>query len=159
MCGNLGNSRVPCRCSSTQIQKYRSKISGPLLDRIDIHLDVPAVNYSEMHNPAPAEKSEQIKERVIRARSIQLNRFSDDDGSICNAQMSHRQTRKYCALNKEENDLLRQAMTQLNLSARAYDKILKISRTIADLAGSEQIQTEHIAEGIQYRSLDRSFFG
>lgn len=159
MCGNLGNPRIACRCSTVQIQKYRSKISGPLLDRIDIHLDVPAVNYSEMYNPAPAEKSEQIKERVLKARSIQLNRFSEDAESICNAQMSHRQTRKYCALNKEENDLLKQAMTQLNLSARAYDKILKISRTIADLAGSEQIQTEHIAEAIQYRSLDRSFFG
>lgn len=159
MCGNLGHPRAACRCNSAQIQKYRARISGPLLDRIDIHLDVPAVHHAELHNSVPSEISAKIRERVIRARDVQSGRFSGEEGSACNAQMNHRQTRQYCLLKKEANDLLRHAMTELNLSARAYDKILKISRTIADLAGLEQIQTEHIAEAIQYRSLDRNFFG
>ncbi|MBP9855297.1 MAG: YifB family Mg chelatase-like AAA ATPase [Candidatus Omnitrophica bacterium] len=159
MCGHLGNPRVACRCSSAQIQKYRSRISGPLLDRIDIHLDVPSVNYTEMNTPTPSETSEQIKERVIKARAIQSNRFSEEESSMCNAQMSHRQIREFCILGKEENELLKQAMVQLNLSARAYDKILKIARTIADMGQSEHIQIEHIAEAIQYRSLDRNWWG
>ncbi len=159
MCGNLGNPRVPCRCSSMQIQKYRSKISGPLLDRIDIHLDVPAVNYQDLTNVRPAETSAQIKERVNKARTVQIERFKEAEGVVCNASMSHKQVRKFCALGREGNDLLKMAMTELNLSARAYDKILKVSRTIADLEGAEQIKTEHLAEAIQYRSLDREFFG
>lgn len=158
MCGHLGNPRVPCRCSSAQIQKYRSRISGPLLDRIDIHLDVPAVNYLEMNNPAPSEKSEQIKKRVLKARDLQTKRLPEEPGSVFNGQMNHRQIRQHCVLGKEENALLRQAMVELNLSARAYDKILKISRTIADLDGAEMIRIEHLAEAIQYRSLDRNFF-
>ena len=124
-----------------------SKISGPLLDRIDLHLEVPAVHYHELSNRVPAESS------------AQLDRFKEAGGVVCNAQMSHKQTQKYCALGKAESDLLRQAMTELNFSARAYDKILKVSRTIADLDGYEQIKTEHLAEAIQYRSLDREFFG
>ncbi|MGE0268788.1 MAG: YifB family Mg chelatase-like AAA ATPase [Candidatus Omnitrophota bacterium] len=157
MCGHLGSSRIPCRCSSTQIQKYRSRISGPLLDRIDLHIDVPAVNHSELNNPATSEKSEQIKERVLKARTIQAQRLPDEQNSVFNGQMNHRQIRQFCVLEKEETELLRQAMIQLNLSARAYDKILKISRTIADLDGSERIKLEHLAEAIQYRSLDRNF--
>jgi len=127
------------------------------LDRIDIHLDVPAVNYQELTTTRPAESSAQIKERVNKARAVQLEKFKGLE-TICNAQMSHKQVRKFCALGKEESKLLKMAMTELNFSARAYDKILKISRTIADLAGSDEIKIEHLAEAIQYRSLDRNFF-
>jgi len=157
-CGQYGNSRAVCRCNPAQIQKYRSKISGPLLDRIDIHLDVPAVNYQELTTTRPAESSAQIKERVNKARAVQLEKFKGLE-TICNAQMSHKQVRKFCALGKEESELLKMAMTELNFSARAYDKILKISMTIADLAGSDEIKIEHLAEAIQYRSLDRNWWG
>jgi len=138
-----------------------------LLDRIDIHIEVPASKYQELSSNLPAESSVQIKERVNKARAIQRERFSSpggsasggkDEGIMCNAQMSHKQVRKFCVLGKEENELLKMAMTELNFSARAYDKILKVSRTIADLAGSEDIKTEHLSEAIQYRSLDRDFF-
>ena len=115
------------------------------------------MNHLELSNTRPAESSAQIKERVNTARSIQIERFRGD-GITCNASMSHKQVRKFCILGKEENDLLKMAMTELNFSARAYDKILKISRTIADLGGGERIQIEHLAEAIQYRSLDRDFF-
>jgi len=127
------------------------------LDRIDIHIEAPAIEYQELSSNLPAESSAQIKERINQARLRQKERF-DNDGILYNAQMSHRQTRKYCVLGKEESELLKTAMTQFHLSARAYDKILKVSRTIADLAGSETIKTEHLAEAIQYRSLDREFF-
>jgi magnesium chelatase family protein len=170
-CGTLGQHKNPCRCSTTQIARYRAKISGPLLDRIDIHIEVPAARYQELSSNIPAESSAQIKERVNKARVIQKERFSakilggsaticggKDEGIMCNAQMSHKQVRKFCILGKEESELLKMAMTELNFSARAYDKILKVSRTIADLAGSEQIKTEHLSEAIQYRSLDRDFF-
>ena len=147
------------------------KISGPLLDRIDIHIDIPAIKYKELTEAKDAEPSAAIKERVHKARAIQLERFSakmlggsaticggKDEGILCNALMSHKQVRKFCVLGKEENELLKMAMTELNFSARAYDKILRVSRTIADLAGSEQIKTEHLSEAVQYRSLDRDFF-
>ena len=125
-----------------------------MLDRIDIHIEVPAARYQELSSNLPAETSAQIKERVNKARSIQRERFKDE-GILCNALMSHKQVRKFCVLGKEENELLKMAMTELNFSARAYDKILKVSRTIADLAGAENISAEYIAEAIQYRSLDR----
>lgn len=156
-CGTQYKHQNSCRCSTTQIARYRAKISGPLLDRIDIHIEVPAARYSELSSNLPAESSAQIKERVNKARSIQRERFKDE-GILCNALMSHKQVRKFCILGKEESELLKMAMTELNFSARAYDKILKVSRTIADLAGSEQIKTEHLSEAIQYRSLDRDFF-
>jgi len=127
------------------------------LDRIDIHIEVPAAKYQELTSTQPAESSAQIKERVNKARAIQRERLKDE-GIMCNAQMSHKQVRKFCILGKEENELLKMAMTELNFSARAYDKILKVSRTIADLAESENIKTEHLSEAIQYRSLDRDFF-
>jgi len=166
-CGSLGQHKNPCRCSTTQIARYRSKISGPLLDRIDIHIEVPAARYQELTSTQPAESSAQIKERVNKARGIQRERFSAEGGSASggkgegifyNAQMSHKQVRKFCTLGKEENELLKMAMSELDFSARAYDKILKVSRTIADLTGSENIKTEHLSEAIQYRSLDRDFF-
>jgi magnesium chelatase family protein len=156
-CGTLGQLKHPCRCSTTQIARYRAKISGPLLDRIDIHIEVPPARYQELSDNMPAEGSAQIKERVNKARVIQRERFKDE-GILCNALMSHKQVRKFCVLGKDEGELLKMAMTELNFSARAYDKILKVSRTIADLAGSGQIKTEHLSEAIQYRSLDRDFF-
>ena len=156
-CGRYHDLKSSCRCSTSEIYKYRSKISGPLLDRIDIHIEVPAARYQELTSNMPAESSAQIKERVNKAREIQRERFKDE-GIMCNAQMSHKQVRKFCVLGKEENELLKMAMTELNFSARAYDKILKVSRTIADLADSEQIKAEYLSEAIQYRSLDRDFF-
>jgi magnesium chelatase family protein len=166
-CGYLTDPRKACRCGSTQVARYRAKISGPLLDRIDIHIEVPPARYQELSGNTPAESSAQIKERVNKAREIQRERFSAVGGSAFggkdekiyyNAQMSHKQVRKFCVLGKEENDLLKMTMAELNFSARAYDKILKASRTIADLAGSERIKTEHLAEAIQYRSLDRQWW-
>jgi len=156
-CGHFNDLKSSCRCSTTQLHSYRSKISGPLLDRIDIHIEVPAVRYQELSSNLPAETSAQIKERVDKARVIQRERLKDE-GILCNALMSHKQVRKFCTLGKEEGELLKMAMTELNFSARAYDKILKVSRTIADLSGSENIKTEHLSEAIQYRSLDRDFF-
>lgn len=155
-CGTLGQLKSVCRCSTTQVYRYRSKISGPLLDRIDIHIEVPAARYQELSSNLPAESSAQIKERVNKARAIQRERFKDE-GILCNAQMSHKEVRKFCTLGKEESELLKMAMAELNFSARAYDKILKASRTIADLSGSENIKTEHLSEAIQYRSLDRQW--
>jgi magnesium chelatase family protein len=154
-CGYFTDPKRACRCNSNQVYKYRSKISGPLLDRIDIHIEVPAARYQELSSNLPAESSAQIKERVDKARAMQGERFKDE-GIFYNAQMSHKQVRKFCLLGKEENELLKMAMTELNFSARAYDKIVKVSRTISDLAGSEQIKTEHLSEAIQYRSLDRN---
>ncbi len=146
-----------CRCNAAQVYKYRSRISGPLLDRIDIHIEVPAARFQDLASTIPAESSAQIKERVNTARAIQRERLNGE-GIMCNAQMKHKQVRKFCGLGKEENELLKMAMAELNFSARAYDKILKVSRTIADLAGSENIRAEHLSEAIQYRSLDRDFF-
>ncbi|OGX15049.1 MAG: hypothetical protein A2166_06430 [Omnitrophica WOR_2 bacterium RBG_13_41_10] len=156
-CGRYHDLKSSCRCSTNEVYKYRSKISGPLLDRIDIHIEVPAARYQELTSTQPAESSAQIKERVNKARSIQRERFKEE-GILCNALMSHKQVRKFCTLGKEENELLKMAMTELNFSARAYDKILKVSRTIADLAECVDIKTEHLSEAIQYRSLDRDFF-
>ncbi len=156
-CGLYGQLKSVCRCNPNQVYKYRSKISGPLLDRIDIHLEVPFVRYQELTSKQLPESSAQIKERVDKARTIQRERLKEE-GILCNASMTHKQVRKFCELGKEEKDLLKMAMLELNFSARAYDKILKIARTIGDLAGSEQIKTEHLSEAIQYRSLDRDFF-
>ncbi|MBI5025003.1 MAG: YifB family Mg chelatase-like AAA ATPase [Candidatus Omnitrophica bacterium] len=154
-CGFLSDPRHQCTCSAHQIEKYLSKISGPLLDRIDLHLEVPALHSTEMlSNTSHGETSSQIRERTSRARKTQQERFRDT--SIhANAHMSHRQIKQYCALDEECKKLLKMAIDELGLSARGYDKILKISRTIADLAGEEKLRTEHIAEAIQYRSLDR----
>ncbi|MDD2702860.1 MAG: ATP-binding protein, partial [Candidatus Omnitrophica bacterium] len=156
-CGGYGQARSACRCGTTQVYKYRSRISGPLLDRIDIHVEVPAARYQELSSNLPAEPSAQIKERINNARTIQRERFKNE-GIMHNARMSHKQVRRFCALGTEEIGLLKTAMTEMNLSARAYDKILKVSRTIADMAGSADITAEHLSEAIQYRSLDRDFF-
>ena len=140
------------------IQRYLSRISGPLLDRIDIHIDVPAVNYRELRSPAAPEGSAQIRERVVRAREAQLNRFAAAaERSYCNAQMTTRQIRAHCELSTDCERLLERAMTQQGLSARAHDRILKVARTVADLAGAPLIEPKHIAEAIQYCSLDRTY--
>jgi magnesium chelatase family protein len=156
-CGYYTDSHKTCHCNTTQIARYRSKISGPLLDRIDIHIEIPPARYQELSENLPAESSLQIKERVNKSRAVQRQRFKDE-GLFYNARMSHKQVRKFCILGEKENQLLKMAMSELNFSARAYDKILKVSRTIADLAGSDNIKAEHLSEAIQYRSLDRNFF-
>jgi magnesium chelatase family protein len=135
------------------IQRYRNKISGPLLDRIDIHVEVPAVKYKEMAGEATGEASETIRGRVEYARVIQRERFSHS-----NARMTPKEIKEHCRLDDECQELLKMAMTELNLSARAYDRILKVSRTIADLDRAEAIQSQHISEAIQYRSLDRQLW-
>jgi magnesium chelatase family protein len=141
-------------CSVGQIHRYRSKISGPLLDRIDIHVEVPAVSYQDLRKDASAEPSERIRSRVDAARSIQRERFSKAK-IYCNAQMGTRHIKKYCALDSASAALLEKAIDKLGLSARAYNRVLKIARTIADLEGASEIGSSHIAESIQYRSLDR----
>ena len=159
-CGYTGDSSRECRCSVPQIQRYRSKISGPLLDRIDLHVEAPSLRIQELRNHHPGESSATIRERCEAARSRQQNRFTrkTDTSTRCNAQMSNAEIRKHCAIDKKQGDLLQQAMEQLALSARAYDRILKVARTIADLAASEHIETNHLLEAIQYRSLDRNLF-
>lgn len=153
-CGYYTDPNKSCRCNPNKISGYMGKISGPLLDRIDIHIELPPVKYKELVDQKDAEPSDTIKLRVENARAIQTRRLACA-GIFCNAQMNHRLVRKFCSLGKDENELLKLAMTELNFSARAYDKILKISRTIADLAGSENILAQHISEAVQYRSLDR----
>src|SRR5213082_969489 len=158
-CGFFNDKTRECHCSIEMIQRYVSKISGPLLDRIDIHIDVPAVNYKELRGSASVDGSAQIRDRVMRAREVQLNRFAAAGERIySNAQMGTRQIRACCELSTDCERLLERAMTQQGLSARAHDRILKVSRTIADLEGVEQIESKHIAEAIQYRTLDRAFW-
>jgi len=154
-CGFYNHPDKECSCSPTIVQKYLSKISGPLLDRIDLHVEVTPVNFNELTTAQVAEKSSAIRQRVIAARAIQDKRFEKDKELYYNAQMSPNKVRKICMINDEGRVLIKQAMEKLNLSARAYDRILKVSRTIADLAGSKTIETEHLAEAIHYRSLDR----
>jgi magnesium chelatase family protein len=159
-CGYHGSGQRDCPCSQTMIQRYVSKISGPLMDRIDIHIDVPAVNYKELRgSDSKAESSAQIRERVVRAREVQLNRFATaGERNYSNAQMSSRQIRAYCDLGTDSERMLERAMQQQGLSARAHDRILKVARTIADMEGSPQIESKHIAEAIQYRTLDRTYW-
>ncbi|MDY6792266.1 MAG: YifB family Mg chelatase-like AAA ATPase [Thermodesulfobacteriota bacterium] len=153
-CGYLSDPKHECRCTYSQIHKYRSKISGPLLDRIDIHVEVPAVPYKDLMGDSDAEPSEEIRKRVESARTIQSARFSRTK-IYCNAQMSSRHIKKYCGIDEASADLLESAIDKLGLSARAYNRILKIARTIADLERQADIQVDHISEAIQYRSLDR----
>jgi len=158
-CGYFGSSQRECKCSPIQIQRYVGKISGPLLDRIDIHIDVPAVKFKELRGKgvAQGESSENIRQRVINAREIQLKRLNGD-GVFSNSAMSPAQIRRFCALDAESESLLERAMLRQGLSARAHDRILKVARTIADLEASENIQPTHISEAINYRSLDRDYW-
>jgi len=156
-CGYFTDPRRACSCSTTKIQNYMGKISGPLLDRIDIHIELPSVKYKELSDTKDAEPSVVIKARVEKTRAIQRERFKSE-GIFYNAQMDTKLIKKYCILEDEAKELLKMAMTEIGLSARAYDKILKVSRTIADLAESEIIKVEHISEAVQYRGLDRQLF-
>ena len=157
-CGFYTDPHKQCRCNTTKIERYLSKISGPLLDRIDIHIEVPAIKFKELTSSDNPEPSSEIRKRVKKARNIQLKRFKDD-GIFANSHIGTKQLKKYCALDKEGQDLLKAAIEELGFSARAYDKILKVARTIADLDESDPIQVEHISEAIQYRSLDRKLWG
>ncbi len=152
-CGYYGDSQKPCTCAPAMVTKYQKRISGPLLDRIDIHIEVPRVDYEKLSGNRLGESSESIRARVQAARDIQNKRFSSREAKdiVCNADMRIGEVRQFCQLQAEEQSLMRAAMSQLNLSARAYHRILKLSRTIADLAGSEEIQSPHLAEALQYR--------
>jgi magnesium chelatase family protein len=153
-CGYYGDTRHQCTCAPGMINRYRSRVSGPLMDRIDIHIDVPAVPYKELSTDHCGESSKIIRHRVTEARERQLQRFRDDR-IYANGQMKTRNIKKYCTMADNAHKLLDTAMQKLGLSARAYSRILKVSRTIADLDGSEAIGSNHISEAIQYRTLDR----
>ena len=154
-CGYLGHPKIECTDAPQQVANYRNRLSGPLMDRIDIHVDVPAVTYDELRDGDRGETSAQVRERVDAARALQRERFGPGSGIHCNAQMSSRQTESFCAVDAAGHTLLERVIDRLGMSARAHGRILKVARTIADLAGSEQIEASHLAEAIQYRSLDR----
>lgn len=154
-CGYYNHPEKQCVCPPGTVQKYLNKISGPLLDRIDLHVEVTPVSFNELIHTQPAEKSDQIRERVIHARDIQIKRFETHKGLYANAQMPSNMVREQCQITEAGQKLLKTAMEKLNLSARAYDRILKVARTIADLAQSTDIKIEHLAEAIQFRTLDR----
>lgn len=154
-CGFYNHPDRQCSCPPGAVQKYLNKVSGPLLDRIDLHVEVTPVAFSELSMLQPAEQSAHIRERVIKARQVQQLRYEQESGVYCNAQISSRMLKEICVLTKVGQTLLKTAMEKLKLSARAYDRILKVSRTVADLEGNEAILPEHLAEAIQYRSLDR----
>ncbi len=157
-CGNLGDPRRECTCQPWQVQRYLGKISGPLLDRIDMHMEVPALKYADLSSSEPSgESSAVIRERVQKARDLQRERYRDDP-MRCNSQMGSKHVKKYCVATDDAKELLKAAILNLGISARAYDRILKVARTIADLAERETIQAEHISEAIQYRSFDRGLW-
>ena len=158
-CGYYNHPEKECNCGALMVQKYLSRISGPLLDRIDIQVEVVPVPFRELANLQVSESSETIRQRVIRAREIQEERFGKRQGLHCNAQIPSKKLRDYCSIGEDSQVMLKNAMERLNLSARAYDRILKVSRTIADLEASATIQAEHLAEAIQYRSLDKGTWG
>jgi magnesium chelatase family protein len=157
-CGYFGDLKRECRCGPLQVTRYRQRISGPLLDRIDLHIEVPAVEYRDIASTRAEEASAAIRTRVGRARERQQTRFRSDKKINCNARMGPRQIKEHCQLTDESQELIRVAMTELNLSARAYDRILKVSRTVADLQASDEITTEHVSEAIQYRTFDRTLW-
>jgi magnesium chelatase family protein len=154
-CGYFGDPTHECRCGPIGVDRYLSRVSGPLLDRIDIHLHVPAVAWRDLTSQQQAEPSADVRARVEAARQVQRDRFQDEPGVFANAHMSARALRKFCRVSSPVEALLKAAVTKLGLSARAYHRILKISRTIADLAGGEELEPVHVSEAIQYRSLDR----
>lgn len=158
-CGYYNHPTKACVCTPGQIHRYLHKISGPLLDRIDLQIEITPLSFEELSRTAPGESSAVIRERVIRARQIQGQRYAGEKGVHCNAQMTSRLLREYASLGEQGTEMLREAMTRLQLSARAYDRILRVARTIADLDGGGEIQIAHLAEAIGYRNLDRSNWG
>jgi magnesium chelatase family protein len=158
-CGYYNHPTVECQCGAGNVQKYLNKISGPLFDRIDIHVEVIPVPFRDLSDARPSEKSETVRERVTAARQVQEKRFEGVKGVYCNAQMSAKILRKYCKLDDTGQTILKNAMEKLGLSARAFDRILKVSRTIADLDHADEIRPEHLSEAINYRSLDRDNWG
>jgi len=157
-CGYFGDPKRECRCSPNDVQRYRDRISGPLLDRIDIHVEVPAVQYQDISSKTPGESSAALRERVTKARELQRARFVKSPKVRCNSRMSAQLLKRHCALDEAAEGMMKMAMTELNFSARAYDRILKVARTIADLAESEHILADHVGEAIQYRTLDRNMW-
>src|SRR5690606_20209061 len=154
-CGYYNHPEKECICGVAVVQRYLSKISGPLLDRIDLHVEVTPIEFNELSSSRKAESSKSIRERVIKARERQAQRFSGNEKVYCNAQMSSRMVREVCQIDESGQQLLKRAMERLSLSARAYDRILKVARTIADMEDSADINNQHLAEAIQFRSLDR----
>ena len=157
-CGYFNHPEKECTCGSGVVQRYLSKVSGPLLDRIDLHVEVTPVPFSRLHEQRAGERSVGIRERVTRARELQSVRFSESKTNY-NAQMNTQELKSHCALDEASSELLKLAMNKLQLSARAYERILKVARTIADLDGKEKIESAHLSEAIQYRSLDRENWG
>lgn len=158
-CGYYNHPTKVCECPPGAVRKYLNRISGPLLDRIDIQVEILPVPFEEISSGQPGEASEAIRSRVMRARAIQQQRFADERGVHCNAQMTSRLLKRYCALSDETLAILRETMTRFDMSARAYDRILKVSRTIADLDGSADILPAHMREAVSYRNLDRASWG
>ena len=157
-CGFYGHPTKDCTCSHGAASRYLNRVSGPLLDRLDIHIEVPPVDYDDLSAKTKSESSAEIKKRVDAARQIQRERFKGT-ATTCNAKMTPAQTREFCVVTDKANELLKNAFDRLGLSARAYDKILRVARTVADLDGSEKIDVQHISRAIQFRSLDRKFWG
>ena len=155
-CGFYGDESGRCTCSPIQIKNYLGKISGPLMDRIDLHIEVPSVNFNDISGSSKGESSSSIKSRINKARKLQLQRY-EGEGIYFNSQLKPKQMTVYCSIGKKEKELLKSAFDRFNLSARAYNRILKVARTIADLEGSEDIKLDHLAEAIQHRSLDRKY--
>ena len=152
-----GDKKRRCTCSEQKIRRYLNRVSGPLLDRFDIHVEVPAVEFEELRTKEKSEPSSAIKERVNRAREIQQRRF-EGSKTTCNAKINAQQFEKYCVIDKEAEQTLKNAFEALGFTARAYDRVLKVARTISDLEGEEIIQSHHVLEAIQYRSLDRKYW-
>ncbi len=156
-CGFLGDPKHACKCNPNQIEKYMARISGPLLDRIDMHIEVPAVPFQELSASADGTSSAVMREQVSKARAVQRRRFGADNVTL-NSRMTTRQLRRHCILDDEGKQLLKTAMDELGLSARAHDRILRVARTVADLDGSDSIKASHVVEAISYRSLDRKLW-
>jgi magnesium chelatase family protein len=157
-CGYFGDLKRECRCSPVQVQRYRQRISGPLLDRIDLHIEVPAVEYRDVASERVEENSASIHAHIMQGRERQHVHFQKDARTNCNARMTTKHLKQHCKLDADSHELIRVAMSELNLSARAYDRILKVSRTIADLASAQGITPEHVTEAIQYRTFDRTLW-
>ena len=155
-CGFLNHPEKSCGCHPNAVQRYLQRVSGPLLDRIDMHIEVSPVKYTELNQSSAAESSQEIRLRILAARKLQQERYSAQPGTYANAQMSRREVELYCKLSPDGQKILQTAMKKLGLSARAYERILKVARTIADLEGAPQIATAHLSEAIQYRNLDRN---